>query len=186
MSKYYAVKKGKVPGVYNSWSECQKQTTGFKGAVFKSFYTLKEAKEFAEPIVLLEKYDAVVYTDGSFKDNIAGGAAVIPDEKIVYYSSVPDTQTNNRGELMGCLLAILYTQGSLLIKTDSEYCINGMMNGYSDKENNDLISMIKEKSKGRVIHCTHVDAHTGVEFNEMADRYADLGRTIQGIHFKDI
>lgn len=30
--KYYAVKAGKVPGVYLSWKECQDNTTGFKGA----------------------------------------------------------------------------------------------------------------------------------------------------------
>lgn len=31
-SKFYAVAKGHTPGVYNSWADCQQQTTGFKGA----------------------------------------------------------------------------------------------------------------------------------------------------------
>jgi ribonuclease HI len=35
--KFYAVKAGKIPGVYMSWTECQDNTTGFKGAVCKSF-----------------------------------------------------------------------------------------------------------------------------------------------------
>ena len=33
--KYYAVKAGKIPGVYTSWEDCQKNTFGFKGAVCK-------------------------------------------------------------------------------------------------------------------------------------------------------
>ena len=38
-SKYYAVKKGKKPGVYRTWDECKAQTDGFSGAIFKSFKT---------------------------------------------------------------------------------------------------------------------------------------------------
>ena len=31
--KFYAVRQGKVPGVYNTWDECLKNVTGHKGAV---------------------------------------------------------------------------------------------------------------------------------------------------------
>ena len=44
MSKFYAVKIGRNPGIYNSWAECQQQVTGFKGAIFKSFKTKEEAE----------------------------------------------------------------------------------------------------------------------------------------------
>ena len=33
--KYYAVRTGKIPGVYTSWEDCKKNTYGFKGAVCK-------------------------------------------------------------------------------------------------------------------------------------------------------
>lgn len=33
--KYYAVRKGKVPGVYATWDECKANTHGSKGAVCK-------------------------------------------------------------------------------------------------------------------------------------------------------
>lgn len=33
MQKYYAVQAGFVPGVYLTYSECQAQTAGFKGAI---------------------------------------------------------------------------------------------------------------------------------------------------------
>jgi ribonuclease HI len=45
-SKFYAVARGRCPGIYNSWEECKKHTDGFKGAVFKSFNTLQEAEAY--------------------------------------------------------------------------------------------------------------------------------------------
>jgi len=42
----YAVRKGFEPGVYRSWAECQRQVSGFSGAVYKSFKTLEEARTF--------------------------------------------------------------------------------------------------------------------------------------------
>ncbi len=45
--KYYAVKKGRTPGVYQSWAECKAMVDGFPGAVYKSFKTREEAAAFA-------------------------------------------------------------------------------------------------------------------------------------------
>ncbi|KAM5447530.1 putative ribonuclease H [Microsporum canis] len=44
--KFYAVKIGFQPGIYNHWSECLAQVTGFKGAVFQSFPSREEADAF--------------------------------------------------------------------------------------------------------------------------------------------
>ncbi|XP_037778059.1 ribonuclease H1-like [Penaeus monodon] len=43
---FYAVAKGKKPGVYATWPECQAQVTGFLGARYKKFATMTEAEEF--------------------------------------------------------------------------------------------------------------------------------------------
>ena len=43
---FYAVKEGRVPGIYKTWAECQEQVNGFSGAVFKGFATEEEAVEF--------------------------------------------------------------------------------------------------------------------------------------------
>ena len=40
-SKFYAVQKGKIPGIYYSWDDCKKMVDGFPGAVYKSFKTPK-------------------------------------------------------------------------------------------------------------------------------------------------
>lgn len=48
--KFYAVWKGVNPGVYDSWTDCQLQIKGYKGALYKSFDTREEAeKAFAAP-----------------------------------------------------------------------------------------------------------------------------------------
>ena len=46
--KYYAVKKGRKPGVYQSWAECKAMVDGFPGAVYKSFKTREEAVAFQD------------------------------------------------------------------------------------------------------------------------------------------
>jgi ribonuclease HI len=42
--KYYVVWKGKKPGVYDNWKECEAQVKGVDGAVYKSFKGLEEAR----------------------------------------------------------------------------------------------------------------------------------------------
>lgn len=46
MSKYYAVVRRRKPCLYTDWSECEKQTIGYKGAIFKSFTRQKDAINF--------------------------------------------------------------------------------------------------------------------------------------------
>lgn len=43
---FYAVRAGRVPGVYTSWDECEKQVKGFSLARFKGFASREEAEQF--------------------------------------------------------------------------------------------------------------------------------------------
>ena len=73
-SKFYAVKKGKIPGIYNSWDECKKMVDGFPGAVYKSFKTLEEAKDFAgiaASETLDKSWNVLPGTDVSAQENRA-------------------------------------------------------------------------------------------------------------------
>lgn len=45
-SKFYAVRKGFAPGVYDNWAECQANVNGYPGAEYKSFKTRGEAEAF--------------------------------------------------------------------------------------------------------------------------------------------
>lgn len=42
--KIYAVRKGRVPGIYDVWSETEQQVKGFKGAEYRSFTYMTEKK----------------------------------------------------------------------------------------------------------------------------------------------
>ena len=43
---FYAIAKGKNIGIFNSWNECKSNTDGYRGAIFKKFYTKEEAEKF--------------------------------------------------------------------------------------------------------------------------------------------
>lgn len=45
-NKYYAVKVGRIPGIYQTWDETKEQINGYSGAVYKRFATYQEAKQF--------------------------------------------------------------------------------------------------------------------------------------------
>lgn len=44
--KFYAVRVGKIPGVYRTWSQAEEQVKGFSGAEYKSFFTEEEAVRY--------------------------------------------------------------------------------------------------------------------------------------------
>ena len=70
--KYYAVRAGRKTGIFETWDECRAQTTGFKGASFKSFPTRAEAEAYMQGADSLVQSgqaaegEAVAYVDGSY------------------------------------------------------------------------------------------------------------------------
>ena len=70
---FYAVRKGRAPGVYTSWADARQQVSGFAGAIYRKFLTQADAEAFvagrsqARTVTPLRRYpDAVqVWTDGS-------------------------------------------------------------------------------------------------------------------------
>ncbi|KAF4444657.1 hypothetical protein F53441_11080 [Fusarium austroafricanum] len=47
-TKYYAVKKGRKPGIYLIYQESRAQTDGFEGALFKSFTSAQDAQDYLD------------------------------------------------------------------------------------------------------------------------------------------
>ena len=76
--KYYAVRQGKVPGIYESWDACRAQVHGYSQAIYKSFPTREEAEKFmqngvtsmadtpAEEADITEQGVLKAYVDGSY------------------------------------------------------------------------------------------------------------------------
>lgn len=46
MVKYYAVRKGRIPGIYNDWSSAKNQVHQYSGAEYKSFSNKAEAEDY--------------------------------------------------------------------------------------------------------------------------------------------
>ncbi|CAK9799909.1 Ribonuclease H1 [Anthophora quadrimaculata] len=44
--KYYAVAKGRKPGIYNTWDECKLQVSHYSASIFKKFNSKVEAENF--------------------------------------------------------------------------------------------------------------------------------------------
>ena len=44
--KYYTVRVGHKPGLYNEWSEAEKQVMGYKGAEYSSFRLKRDAEKY--------------------------------------------------------------------------------------------------------------------------------------------
>lgn len=113
--KFYAVKKGRVPGVYTNWDACKAQVMGVSGAIYKGFPTKEEAEKFAG-ISEVEKYEdsetgmehvqpdiedvlqgkeketAVAYVDGSYhngtKEFSYGAVIAYQGEEFHFYEKV--------------------------------------------------------------------------------------------------
>lgn len=93
--KYYAVKSGRIPGIYKSWDDCKKQTDGFSSAIYKSFKTKEEAEAFLgsstdTPPKKEEDNchsEAIAYVDGSYDDSQKAFAYGI----VLFYNGTENT-----------------------------------------------------------------------------------------------
>ena len=193
MSKYYAVKKGRNTGLFDTWEECEKQVKGYPGALYKSFKSREDALDYLnnKHIISRIKKGALrglnAYIDGSFNSDrgVYGyGCILIYDDHVIEKLSGSDSDEtyvsmrNVAGELMGVKMAIDYAiehgYSSLTLYYDyegiekwanHEWCANKI----GTKQ---YVEMIDAYNKKIDLHFIKVDAHTGVYYNEMADKLA--------------
>ncbi|MGE4518415.1 MAG: ribonuclease HI [Desulfobacteraceae bacterium] len=145
--KWYAVVKGKKPGIYGAWfgeNGAKEQIDGFRGAVFKGFLSYEDAENFMNSNNNSgssgEKSEAmdliVVYTDGGCINNPGPGgfgAVIIENGKIVELSGGRRHTTNNRMEMKACIEALEYLKKSrkkIILHTDSAYIANAVNKGW--------------------------------------------------------
>ena len=133
---FYAVRFGRVPGIYTCWNDCKKQVTGFKGAIYKKFNNKKIAEEFynnksktydiKKQSRTLKRTKTIkkdihkdpnalyIFTDGSSINNgsknaNSGFGIFIPEPekmRIKISSKLPKGKTNNYAELKAILEAL--------------------------------------------------------------------------------
>lgn len=156
-SKFYAVRKGKKPGIYSTWDECKNQVNGFPGAEYKSFKTKSEANAYmglsqpAKNIApkITESESITLYSDGGSRnhgnklgqhvkddDKAAWAYLIIKDGKKHYASDGEFGATNNKMEVLGLVNALQYIieQGwqneSINAILDSKYVLDSITKGW--------------------------------------------------------
>ncbi|CAI2648386.1 Ribonuclease H [Apilactobacillus kunkeei] len=156
-SKFYAVRKGKKPGIYSTWDECKNQVNGFPGAEYKSFKTKSEANAYmglsqpAKNIApkITKSGSITLYSDGGSRnhgnklgqhvkddDKAAWAYLIIKDGKKHYASDGEFGATNNKMEVLGLVNALQYIidQGwqneSINAILDSKYVLDSITKGW--------------------------------------------------------
>ena len=125
MAKYYAVKNGRKPGIYSSWDECKKQVEKFKGAIYKSFTSLEDAKVFIKEEKIEFDGGLIAYVDGSYniKTHEYGfGYVIIEEQKVIkeMYGKGADenyaSMRNVAGEILGSICAMEFIKTMVINK----------------------------------------------------------------------
>lgn len=191
--KVYAVLKGRCPGIYHTWPQCQEQIHGFSGAQYKSFPTLAQAEEYMNGGKSDRAKDggelqteAAAYVDGSYQagtGRFSCGVVLFHDGKEEHFSQLYDDRElaqmhNVAGEIMGSRKAIQYCLDcqikSVTIYHDYEgiakWCTGEWQaKKAGTKEYKAFYDQAKEKIE---IHFVKVKGHSGDRYNDLADQLA--------------
>ena len=144
--KYYVVWKGEKPGIYDTWAECERSIAGFKGAKFKSFKTLEQAKAafelgyekfFENPSLTYNFFDQKPIEDSIAVDAAYSSATHIleyqgvwvKNRKRIFYKKLIGG-TNNIGEFLAIVhaLALMKQKNKIVpLYTDSLTAYNWVM-----------------------------------------------------------
>ena len=137
--KFYAVRQGKVTGVFTSWDECKDSVSGYPSAEFKSFPTRIEAECYMRgeevTTTIIPREDAVVaYVDGSYKADTQefsyGAVLFVNGEEIEMshaYSEPEYAEMRNvAGEIVGAGQVMKYCVANGIKKLDLYHDYEGI------------------------------------------------------------
>lgn len=189
---WYAVRKGRSPGLYRTWAECQRAVTGYPGAAFKGFYTKEEAEAYLAGRAAGEETEAaggglVAYVDGSYApflpDRYAYGAVFLYEGKVETEGKrVIDRENaamrNVAGEVAGARRAmeVCLARGIAVLDLYYDYAgIERWCTGewQANRPGTKALRAYYDSIRDRLaVHFHKVKSHTGVRYNELADKLA--------------
>ena len=203
--KFYAVKKGKITGVFSSWEDCKASVDGVSGAEYKGFATRQEAEQYLGLAPTSDEEDSarnskpkaapgtlIAYVDGSYEDSLkkyAFGCVFITTDGTVYtaYGNGDNEKSlqhrNVTGEMLGAMYAVRTAMISGYDAIDIyfdyegiEKWVTGAWKAKAEHTQKYAVSM-REWGKSIRIGFHKVAAHTNVKYNELADKMAKHGLT---------
>lgn len=202
--KFYAVKVGKKPGIYETWAECQSQISGFSGAIYKGFSTKEEAVAFlGDAEVRFEcpkTTPAIAYVDGSYDsltNSFSYGVVFFIDGRELHFSerfseSDLSEMNNVAGEIKGAEAAIQYCLehdiSGVTIYHDYEGIARWCTGEWkAKKEGTKAYADFCQKASSKVcIKFVKVKGHSGDRYNDLADKLAKIALGIEIAAEKDM
>ncbi len=188
MKKYYAVKKGRNPGIYETWEECKKETDGFSGSEFKSFTSLDDAQAFisSQEEKLHSESEAIAYVDGSFSKEKAmfsfGAVLFYNNEELQFKQAFNDpdlvSMRNVAGEIKGAEFIMNYCLEHEIKSVDIYYDYEGIEKWCTGAwqankfGTNNYANVYKQISQSVDIHFIKVKGHSNNKYNDLADTLA--------------
>lgn len=188
--KFYGVKSGRVPGIYETWAECQNQIHGFSGAVYKSFPTKEEASAFisgtGENQKAQSKTQALAYVDGSYDSKTKafsyGMILFYNGQELQFSKKFSDSDLaqmhNVAGEIKGSEAAMQYCLDhgieSITIYHDYEGIAKWCNGEWAAKRPGTIAyGEFYRKAREKVeIRFVKVKGHSGDKYNDLADKLA--------------
>ena len=200
--KYYAVRKGRSPGIYTTWDSCAAQVKGHPGAIYKSFKTQAEAKAFMEEnaehptgsknkrgVSKFASPSVDIWVDGSCIHNNGhdlqlGWAYLILDgDRELHRDSgndIPEearSQRNVAGEIQAVLKALDWCQSKGISRATIYHDYQGLaawVEGYWKAKTPFTQAYVSTvMAHGMDLRWEKILAHSGEKFNEIVD---DLAR----------
>ena len=188
--KFYAVKKGLVTGIFQTWEECRESVSGYSGAEYKSFPTLEQAREYLgltnDEKVAGDGDYVPVYVDGSYNsvtEEFSYGMVVLLEDREEtfcekYEDSKLSSMHNVAGEIKGAEAAMRYAIehgiSRIAIYHDYEGIAKWCTGEWkTNKEGTKAYrAFYEEVSKKVTVKFVKVTGHSGDRYNDMADRLA--------------
>jgi ribonuclease HI len=180
--KFYAIKSPNESKIVMSWAECEKETHGVKGVLFKSFGSRAEAEAWIAGMEAPVPDGIRVFVDGSFSPDFpkSGWAFVATenDKEIARASGITAFDAESRnidGEVMASFQAMRWLDSNDKTGTichDYEGIARWAKGEWQAKSNIAKRYVAAAQPYLHRVSFEKVEAHTGVKWNELVDKLA--------------